>query len=158
MSLPDIPLTRPGGTTYSFKDLTGKTIIVVNTASQCGLRGQFKELESLYQTYQDQGLVVLGFPSDQFKQENLSNEEIAEACQINFGVSFPLHKLCKVNGSDTHLLFAWLKDQDGGLLGKSIKWNFTKFLVTKDGAKVTRFAPKTSPRAMVEAIEADLAK
>ena len=123
----------------------GKVVLVVNTASQCGLTPQFEGLEQLYREFQDDGLVVLGFPSDSFNQEHDSADEIAEVCQRNYGVSFPMMAKVDVNGADTHPLFKWLKEEKKGTLGGAIKWNFTKFLIARDGTVVERFAPTTTP-------------
>jgi glutathione peroxidase len=132
----------------------GKVMLVVNTASKCGFTPQYAGLETLWQKRKDQGLVILGFPCNQFgKQEPGSEDQIQEFCQINYGVSFPMHAKVDVNGSDTHPLFEQLKAAAPGLLGsKAIKWNFTKFLVGADGEILKRYAPKDTP----EQIDADL--
>ncbi len=134
----------------------GKVALVVNTASKCGFTPQYKGLESLHQKYKDRGLVILGFPCNQFgKQEPGSAEEIGGFCERNFGVTFPLFAKVDVNGDNAHPLFAHLKQQAPGVLGtKSIKWNFTKFLISRDGAVVKRFAPKDKPESLEAAIEA----
>lgn len=136
----------------------GKVMLVVNTASKCGLTPQFEGLEALHKTYADQGLAVLGFPCNQFAgQDPGENAEIAEFCQLNYGVSFPMHEKVNVNGKDTHPLFEQLKKAAPGALGtKAIKWNFTKFLVGRDGTILKRFAPKTAPDALRADIEAAL--
>jgi glutathione peroxidase len=127
----------------------GKVILVVNTATQCGLTPQFEGLEALYQQYKDKGLVILGFPCNQFGgQEPLANEVMAETCQLNYGVTFPLFEKIAVNGPDTHPVFKYLKSRLGGLFGSKIKWNFTKFLLDKNGRPVRRFAPVTKPAAI----------
>ncbi len=133
----------------------GKTIIVVNTASKCGLTPQYEGLEKLYQKYKDKGLVILGFPCNQFgNQEKGTSDEIQEFCQVNYGVSFPMFEKIEVNGKDAHPLFKFLKSKlTGGLLGSKIKWNFTKFLIDKDGTPVKRFAPTTKPEKMKKDIE-----
>jgi glutathione peroxidase len=124
----------------------GKVILVVNTATQCGLAPQFEGLEQLYQQYKDKGLIVLGFPCNQFgNQEPETNENMEQACQINFGVTFPLFEKIDVNGPQTHPVFRLLKRRLGGLFGSRIKWNFTKFLVDSKGRPVKRFAPITKP-------------
>jgi glutathione peroxidase len=135
----------------------GKVVLVVNTASQCGLTPQFEGLEQLYREFQDDGLVVLGFPSDSFKQEHDTAEEIAEVCQRNYGVSFPMMAKTAVNGADTHPVFQWLKDEKKGTLGGAIKWNFTKFLIGRDGQVLERFAPTTVPDELRDDIEQALA-
>ena len=135
--------------------LRGKVLLIVNTASQCGFTPQYQGLEALYQQYKEQGLVVLGFPCNQFgKQEPGSAEEIAQFCQLNFGVSFPLYAKVEVNGANTDPLFAYLKNEARGIFGtQKIKWNFTKFLVGRDGQVVKRFAPRDKPEDMRAAIE-----
>ena len=130
-------------------------IVIVNVASKCGLTPQYEGLEKLYQKYKDKGLVILGFPCNQFgSQEPGSNEEIQQFCQLNYGVSFPVLDKIEVNGDDTHPLYKYLKTEAPGLLGsKSIKWNFTKFLVDKDGKVIKRFAPTDAPESMEADIE-----
>ena len=147
------------GTPVDFKIYEGKVVLVVNTASKCGLTPQYKGLEELYRKYKDHGLVILGFPCDQFaNQEPGSDDEIASFCAINYGVSFPMMSKIEVNGKGTHPVFVYLKSKTAGLLGDSIKWNFTKFLVSKDGKKITRFAPTVEPETLAKDIEAELAK
>ena len=146
--------TRPNGQPYSFKDLSGKVVLVVNTATKCGLTPQFAGLEALHQKYKDQGLAVIGFPCDQFAhQEPLQDVEMEEVCRVNHGVTFSLMAKSDVNGPETNEVFRYLKQEDKGLLGDDIKWNFTKFLVSRDGSKVTRFAPTTVPEDLVKDIE-----
>lgn len=124
----------------------GKTILVVNTASKCGLTPQFEGLENLYRKYREQGLVILGFPCNQFaNQEPGSEKEIAEFCQFNYGVSFPMFAKVDVNGPEAHPIFRYLKKELPGFLGGKIKWNFTKFLIDQHGRPVKRFAPSTKP-------------
>lgn len=132
----------------------GKTIIVVNTASKCGLTPQYEGLEKLYQEYKDQGLVILGFPCNQFgNQEQGTEADIEEFCEINYGVSFPMFAKVEVNGKDAHPLFKYLKKElSGGLLGSRIKWNFTKFLIDKNGDPIKRYAPTVAPEKMEEDI------
>ena len=138
----------------------GKVLLVVNTASHCGLTPQYKGLEKLHQKFGDAGLAILGFPCNQFgKQESGSHEEIQEFCQVNYGVSFPMFEKIHVNGSKTHPIFQWLKKQAPGLLGtQSIKWNFTKFLISPDLTEVVRFGPKTRPSEITAKIEQFLSK
>ena len=134
------------GVEKSFADYRGKVLLIVNTASKCGFTPQYKELEALYQKYKDVGLVVIGFPCDQFAhQEPGTDTEIEQFCQINFGVTFPLMKKIEVNGENEHPLYTFLKAQAGGCLGRKIKWNFTKFLVSRDGSVIKRYAPATKP-------------
>jgi glutathione peroxidase len=140
------------------KDLSehrGKVLLIVNTASQCGLTPQYEGLEQLWQSYKDRGLVVLGFPCDQFgHQEPGGEEEIATFCKKNYGVSFPMHAKVDVNGDGAHPLFVRLKKAAPGLLGsEGIKWNFTKFLVDREGKVVDRFAPTTAPSSIAPKIE-----
>lgn len=144
------------GAEQSFAAYEGKVVLVVNTASKCGFTPQYKGLETLYQKYKDRGLEVLGFPCNQFgKQEPGSAEEIGGFCERNFGVSFPLFAKVDVNGDNAHPLFTHLKQQAPGILGtESIKWNFTKFLVGREGEVVKRFAPKDKPESLESAIEA----
>jgi len=137
-------------------DFPGKVLLVVNTASQCGFTPQYQGLEALWKRYRDRGLVVLGFPCNQFgKQEPGDEQAISSFCELNFGVSFPLFRKVDVNGASAHPLFAQLKRQAPGLLGtQRIKWNFTKFLISGDGRQVTRYAPTTKPEALQTAIDA----
>lgn len=138
----------------------GKVLLIVNTASNCGFTPQYAGLEKLHQSFSEKGLVVLGFPCNQFgNQEAGSHEEIEEFCQVNFGVSFPIFQKVDVNGSTTHPVFSWLKSQAPGILGsKSVKWNFTKFLVSSDGKQVERFASKVGTKEMLPKIEEFLDK
>jgi glutathione peroxidase len=137
----------------------GKVLLIVNTASACGFTPQFKGLEELWQTYRDRGLVIVGFPSNEFGgQDPGSNEEIASFCQLNYGVSFPMMAKVKVNGAEAHPLWKWLTAEARGVLGtQSVKWNFTKFLVGKDGQVIKRYAPNDEPKALKKDIEAALA-
>ena len=135
-------------------EFQGKVVLVVNTASQCGFTPQYAGLESLYKTYSTQGLVILGFPCNQFGgQEPGSAEDIAQLCQLNYGVNFPMFAKIDVNGSSAHPLYQWLKQQLPGLLGNAIKWNFTKFLISRDGTPLKRYASITKPEALVADIE-----
>jgi glutathione peroxidase len=137
----------------------GKVMLIVNTASACGFTPQFGGLEKLWQDYSEKGLVVLGFPSNQFgAQDPGANDEIASFCQVNYGVSFPMMSKVEVNGAKAHPLWQWLKGEARGVLGtQSIKWNFTKFLVGRDGKVLKRYAPSDSPESMKSDIEAALA-
>lgn len=145
--------TSLGGELISMADYAGKVVLVVNTASRCGFTPQYAGLEALYKKYAAQGLVVLGFPCNQFgRQEPGGAEEIARTCHINYGVSFPMFEKTEVNGAKTHPLFRYLKRQLPGLLGGSVKWNFTKFLIGRDGRPLKRFAPITTPEKMEAAI------
>ena len=143
------------GEPVKMKAYKGKTVVVVNTASKCGLTPQYEGLENLYKKYKDKGLVVLGFPCNQFaNQESGTSDEIQEFCQVNYGVSFPMFEKVDVNGAKAHPLFKYLKSEQGGLLGSRIKWNFTKFVIDKNGKPVKRFAPTTKPEKMEGYIEA----
>lgn len=153
MSIYDYEVTLEDGSQYALSKYKGRPMLIVNTATKCGFAPQFDGLEKLYDKFKDQGLVVLGFPSDQFKQELADGHAAAEACRLKYGVSFPMHDLIKVNGKEAAPLFQYLKTQAHGELGKYIKWNFTKFLVDRDGQVVARFAPKTKPEAIEPAVE-----
>lgn len=145
------------GQPISMADYAGKLVLVVNTASQCGFTPQYAGLEMLYKKYGAQGLVVLGFPCNQFgKQEPGGADDIAQTCHINYGVSFPMFEKVEVNGSATHPVFRYLKAELPGVLGGRIKWNFTKFLIGRDGKPLRRFAPVTTPEKMEAAILAAL--
>lgn len=155
----DYTFTASTGETIPLSSFKGKTILIVNTATKCGLAPQFKGLEELHKKYQEKNLVVLGFPCDQFmNQEPETDASMAEACELNFGVTFPLSKKIDVNGEHTDALFKFLKKElPGGFLGlfgKSIKWNFTKFLIAPDGKPYKRYAPTVAPHK----IEKDLLK
>ena len=137
----------------------GKVVLVVNTASQCGLTPQYEGLEELYRKHKDEGLVILGFPCNQFgNQEPGGKKEIEEGCLLNYGVSFPMFDKVEVNGSNTHPVFRYLKSELGGMLGSRIKWNFTKFLIDANGKPVKRFAPITKPEKIGPYVEGLLAK
>jgi glutathione peroxidase len=143
----------PTGDVIPFSDFKGKTVLIVNTATKCGLAPQFKGLEDLHQKYQDKGLVIIGFPCNQFlSQEPETNDSMVESCQINFGVTFQLTEKCDVNGSNTHPVFKYLKKKLGGWFGSKIKWNFTKFLIDKNGNPVKRYAPTVKPNDMEQDI------
>lgn len=156
-SIYDISLKDSYGKELSLADFKGNVLLLVNTATKCGLAPQFKELEKLHQDYKDKGLVVIGFPSDTFAQEPESNESMAEACEVNFGVTFMLSEKIDVNGPNTHPVFSYLKEHSNSALGKDIKWNFTKFLVSRDGKIIKRFAPTTKPEKLRATIEKFLA-
>ncbi len=143
------------GKPVKLSDYAGKVLLIVNTASACGFTPQFAGLEKLYESYQDQGLVVLGFPSNEFGgQDPGSNEEIASFCQMKFGASFPMMSKIKVNGSQAHPLYQWLTKEAPGLLGSTaIKWNFTKFLVGRDGKVMKRYGSIDKPESLTGDIE-----
>ncbi len=145
------------GAEVDFADFKGKVLLIVNTASKCGFTPQYDGLEALYKKYKDQGLVVIGFPCDQFAhQEPGSDEEIAEFCRLNHGVTFPLMSKIEVNGDGAHPIYRYLKSAAKGTFGNAIKWNFTKFLISRDGTRIERFAPTTKPEALDEKIAAML--
>jgi glutathione peroxidase len=145
----------PAGESIEMSRFKGKVVLVVNTATKCGLAPQFDGLEKLHQQYKDKGFVLLGFPSNQFlKQEPETNETVVESCRINHGVTFQLFEKIKVNGPETHPVFKFLKSKLGGLFGNRIKWNFTKFLIDKNGKPLKRYSPTTKP----EDIEKDIRK
>ena len=149
--------TSLDGQRIPMADYAGKLVLVVNTASHCGFTPQYAGLEVLYKKYASRGLVVLGFPCNQFgKQEPGGVDDIEQTCQINYGVSFPMFEKVEVNGAGAHPLFRYLKDELPGVLGGRIKWNFTKFLIGRDGTPLTRFAPFTTPEKMETAILAAL--
>ena len=152
-------INTPNGETIKMNDFKGKVVLIVNTATQCGLTPQFDGLEKLHQTCKDQGLVVLGALCNQFGgQEPLSNETMSETCRINHGVTFQLTEKIDVNGSNTHPLFVYLKRKLGSWLGSKIKWNFTKFLIDQNGKPFKRFAPTTKPETIEKYIQELLSK
>ena len=155
----DFEALQINGKPVALSKFKGKVMLIVNTASACGFTPQFAGLEALHQAYGSKGLVVLGFPCNQFgAQDSGSNGEIAEFCQLNYGVSFPMMAKIDVNGAQAHPLYRWLASEAPGLLGsKSIKWNFTKFLVGKDGTVLKRYAPTDTPANLAKDIEAALA-
>ena len=158
-TLSDFSATTLAGEEQDLGAYAGKVALVVNTASECGLTPQFTGLEELWKGYEGQGLVVLGFPCNQFgNQEPGGAEEIGAVCQRNYGVTFPMFDKIEVNGDGAHPLYQWLKTEKGGLFGSRIKWNFTKFLVGRDGRVLARYAPTDTPESLVEDIEKALAE
>ena len=155
-TIADFSALQPGGQQQSLADKLGKVVLVVNTASKCGFTPQYDGLEALHKQYHAQGLEIMAFPCNQFGgQEPGSADEIAEFCKVNFGLSFPLMAKVDVNGANETPLYTWLKSEAPGLMGtKGIKWNFTKFLIGRDGKVVRRYAPTDKP----EAIAKDIAK
>ncbi len=150
----DFAATSIDGIERQLVDYKGKVILVVNTASQCGFTPQYKGLEELYRTYAERGLVVLGFPCDQFGHQEPGDEtEIATFCERNFGVTFPLFAKVDVNGADAHPLFEFLRTEKGGMVGNKIRWNFTKFLVDTEGNVVKRYGSTTTPESIATDIE-----
>ena len=148
-SLYDLSFKDPAGIQHSLADYRGKVLLMVNTATRCGLAPQFEALEALHKEFGDRGLVVIGFPCNQFAgQEPETNETMVGFCQKNFGVTFLLSEVINVNGPNTHPIFAHLKTQAPSPTGKTIKWNFTKFLISRDGQTIQRYAPTTAPEGM----------
>ncbi len=154
-SIYDFSAEKLEGGEQSLADYRGKVLLIVNTASKCGFTPQFEGLEKVFEEYKEKGLVVLGFPCNQFaSQDPGSNNEIGEFCQRNYGVSFPMFAKIDVNGNDAHPLYKYLTKEAKGILGsEAVKWNFTKFLVGKDGNVIDRYAPTTKPESMVGDIE-----
>lgn len=142
------------GKQVSMKDFEGKLVLVVNTASKCGLTPQYEGLENLYRKYKDKGLVILGFPCNQFANQEPGDEKsISEGCLINYGVSFPMFSKIEVNGDNAHPLYKYLRKELKGIFGSKIKWNFTKFLISQDGQPLKRFAPTTKPEKIEKHIQ-----
>jgi len=153
-NLADFSATAIDGTDTDLSTYTGRVVLVANTASECGFTPQYHGLQELQDAYGDGGLVVLGFPCDQFGGQEPGDEAaISDFCEARFGVTFPLFAKVDVNGPDAHPLWVWLKDARGGLLGSSVKWNFTKFLVGRDGEVIGRYAPTTEPARIAQDIE-----
>lgn len=149
MNLYDIKVQTMRQEEISLKDYENKVILIVNTASSCGFTPQFKGLETLYQKYKDQNFIILGFPCNQFlNQDPKSNEEILSFCQLNFGVTFPMFAKIDVNGKNQSPLYQYLKSQQKGTFNQNIKWNFTKFLISSTGEVTNRFGPSTTPEEL----------
>ena len=154
-SIYDFQVKKANGEVQSLKEYEGKTLLIVNTASKCGLTPQFEGLQKIYEQYKEQGLEILGFPCDQFNNQEYDNiEETTQFCQKNYGVNFPIFAKIDVNGDNEDPLFTFLKEQKKGVLSSKIKWNFTKFLVDRNGQVIERYAPTTEPAK----IEQDLQK
>ncbi len=147
MTIYDLEFDDSRGNKIEMKQFKGKVLLIVNTATKCGLAPQFEELERIYQKYKEQGFEIIGFPSNQFaNQEPETNETMNETCRINFGVTFTLSEKIFVNGENTHPVFIYLKNKaKKSIFGKKIKWNFTKFLISSDGKIIKRYAPTTKP-------------
>lgn len=156
-TLSDFSVRALDGTDVALASYAGQVVLVVNTASQCGYASQLPGLQGLHDDYAERGFTVLGFPSDQFKQEPLGDEEMSTTCERNFGVTFPMFAKVSVNGRETHPVYRWLRAQKRGLLGSRISWNFTKFLVDRDGRVVGRYGPTTEPEQLAVDIEQALA-
>ncbi len=153
-SIYDFKAEKIDGSEMDLSILKGKVVLIVNTASKCGLTPQFEGLQQLHERYESRGLTILGFPCNQFAgQDPAGEDEIHSFCQKNYGVTFQMMSKIKVNGKQSHPLYAYLRDAASGILGNRIKWNFTKFLISRDGESVERFAPKTEPEKLTEAIE-----
>lgn len=156
-TLHDFRATALDGTDVALSDYAGSLVLVVNTASECGFTPQYAGLQELYENYRDRGLVVLGFPCDQFGHQEPGDEAaIGAFCEARFGVTFPMFAKVEVNGAGAHPLWAWLRSQKSGLLGDRIKWNFSKFLVGPDGSVIDRYAPTTTPEALAKDVETHL--
>ncbi|GGN99360.1 glutathione peroxidase [Saccharibacillus kuerlensis] len=155
MSVYDYEARTSKGEEVKLSDYQGKVVLIVNTASKCGFTPQFQGLQELYDKYHERGLEILGFPSNQFNEQDPgSNEEIVEFCQLNYGVKFPMFEKIDVKGGSAHPLFQYLSAEAPGLMGsKAVKWNFTKFLVDREGKPVKRFSPQTSPEQLTKDIE-----
>jgi glutathione peroxidase len=159
MNVFDFTVQTARGEQKPLSDYRGQVLLIVNTATKCGFAPQFDELQKLYETYKDQGFTVLGFPCNQFRdQEPVKDDDMEQACKINFGVTFPLLAKIDVNGADADPLYGHLKKEASGILGSSIKWNFTKFLVDRDGSVVKRFSPTTTPLKFEKRIQKLLEK
>lgn len=158
-SLYDLTFVDNHGQEVDLKQFEGRPVLIVNTASKCAFTPQYDGLQELHEKFQEEGLVVIGFPCDQFAhQEPGDDEAIEEFCRVNHGVTFPLSTKVEVNGSGTHPVFAFVKDRAGGLLGSRIKWNFTKFLVMPDGRTVKRYSPNVTPAKIEGDIVAAIAE
>ncbi len=153
-SLYDIPVKKPNGEKVTLDQYTWKVLLIVNTATKCGLAPQFEELETLWNTYSHDDFMVLWFPCNQFLNQEPENDETVEsACKLNFWVTFPLFAKIEVNGANAHPLYQYLKWEKWGILGDEIKWNFTKFLIDREGNVIERYAPTTSPLSLKKDIE-----
>ena len=154
MNFYDFKANDINGKEVNMNNYKGKIVLVVNTASKCGFTPQLKDLEDLYKEYKDSGVEILGFPCNQFlNQEPGDNNEVKNFCQINYGVRFNMFEKIDVNGSNAHPIYKYLKDQEKGILTKDIKWNFTKFLIDRNGNVIKRYSPTTSPLKIKEDIE-----
>jgi glutathione peroxidase len=154
----DFSATDIDGQPRDLSEYAGKALLIVNVASKCGFTPQYTGLERLWKDYRDRGLVVLGFPCDQFGHQEPGDEaEIKNFCSLTYDVDFPLFAKIDVNGKDTHPLWKWLKEEKGGMLGSAIKWNFSKFLIGRDGKVIKRYAPTDTPESLSKDIEAALA-
>ncbi len=154
MSVHDFKVKNRAGEEVSLEEYRGRVLLIVNTASKCGFTPQLAGLEKMYKELKDKNFTVLGFPCGQFNNQELdTDDEIQEFCQINYGVTFPVFSKIEVNGANEHPLYAYMKKEAGGVLGKNIKWNFTKFLIDAEGRVVKRFGPTTKPEAIRPSVE-----
>lgn len=154
MTIYDFTVKDGKGNDVSLAEYKGKVLLIVNTATQCGFTPQYAGLQELYDEYKERGFEILDFPCNQFgKQAPGTNDEIAEFCEGRFGITFPQFQKIDVNGDDAAPLYTWLKEQEGGIFGDAIKWNFTKFLIDREGHVVDRFAPATAPKSIKDDIE-----
>lgn len=157
MNIYDFSATTINGEEKSLEDYKGNVILIVNTASKCGFTPQFEGLQKLYEAYKDKGFVILGFPCNQFNnQDPGTDEEIDSFCRLNFGVTFPMFQKVDVKGDKAHPLFNFLTSEAKGFLSKDMKWNFTKFLINKQGEVIERFAPQTKPESIRKKIEVEI--
>ncbi len=156
-NLYDFTVKNKKGESVSLAEYKGKVVLIVNIATKCGFTPQLRGLEELWNTYEDKGLVILGFPCNQFANQNPgSDDQTQEFCSLNYGVTFPIMKKINVNGNDADPLYKWLKSKKGGILWSAIKWNFTKFLINKNGEVVHRFSPTASPSSLEKYIVSKL--
>ena len=156
-NLYDFTVKNKKGESVSLAEYKGKVVLIVNIATKCGFTPQLTGLEELWNTYEDKGLVILGFPCNQFANQNPgSDDQTQEFCSLNYGATFPIMKKINVNGNDADPLYKWLKSKKGGILWSAIKWNFTKFLINKNGEVVHRFAPTASPSSLEKYIVNEL--
>lgn len=154
MNIYDINVQMPDGSSYTLDKYKGQVMLIVNTASECGFTPQFEDLQALYEEYKDQGFVILGFPCNQFGgQEAGTGEEATQNCKINYGVTFPIHEKIDVKGENQHPLYKFLTEAQNGFFNEKIKWNFTKFLVDREGNVINRFSPQKKPNQFKQDIE-----
>ncbi|MGK8294585.1 glutathione peroxidase [Staphylococcus arlettae] len=154
MNIYDINVQMPDGSSYTLDKYKGQVMLIVNTASECGFTPQFEDLQALYEEYKDQGFVILGFPCNQFGgQEPGTGEEATQNCKINYGVTFPIHEKIDVKGENQHPLYKFLTEAQNGFFNEKIKWNFTKFLVDREGNVINRFSPQKNPNQFKQDIE-----
>lgn len=154
VSVYDFEVKKSNGDLISLKEYEGKPMVIVNTASKCGFAPQFGGLQSLYEQYKDDGLMVIGFPSDQFNNQEFDNiDETTEFCQVNYGVTFPMMAKINVNGDEADPLFNHLTSEKKGMMSNKVKWNFTKFLVDREGQVIERYAPQTAPEKLAQDVE-----